>query len=268
MKLSLLYIFSLLFSLVSAVCTAQQDTTQIDTTSVVTQNVASKEISTSVPDSTRIDSTTVDAPAKKKIKKERVKRPDSLKIKIKSGLQFALDYGKLATLISDFEQKFEVGIGFQFSNRFQPNFQYGIGTIEPEAAIDNGTYKSEGSYWRAGINYLIPLDNINTLFVGMKYGASEFDDSGSYEVTSELWDTFEESFSRSGFTATWYSVILGSEKRLMDGKLILGGQTGVRFLLERDEADFIDAYTIPGYGLTANDGSPFLNLYIKYQLSF
>ena len=193
---------------------------------------------------------------------------DSTKVKqpIKSGPQIYLDYGKLITYASDFEQKIEFGVGYQLKMGLQPNFTYGMATIKPEAAIENGEYTSDGTYWRAGVNYLIPVDATSSLFLGVKYGQSKFDDKGSYKIESELWDTYTGSIERSGFEAHWFELIIGSEKALGSGKhIILGGQTGVRFINERDKADFIDIYTIPGYGLTSDKSSPFLNLYIKYQ---
>lgn len=190
---------------------------------------------------------------------------DTTKIQTTGGAQIMVDYGKLLTFPSDFESKWEIGIAYQFSSRFQPNFSFGMGTLEPDAAIENGAYRSEGSYWRAGINYLLPLDNTNRLFVGIKYAQTAFDDSGTYQIESELWPLFEGEFSRTGHSADWFELILGSEKIFSNGHIILGGQTGVRFINERSEAEFIDIYSIPGYGLATDSSTPFLNLYVKYQ---
>lgn len=190
---------------------------------------------------------------------------DSTKHVVNSGPQIYLDYGKLLTLAFDFEQKYEFGVAYQLKMGLQPNFSYGIATIKPDAAIENGDYTSEGTYWRAGLNYLIPIDVTSSLFVGVKYGVSQFDDKGSYKIESELWDTFTGNFERSGFEADWFEAIIGSEKTLGKGHFILGGQTGIRFINERDKAEFIDIYNIPGYGLTSDKSTPFLNLYIKYQ---
>lgn len=190
---------------------------------------------------------------------------DSVKIEIQSGAQIYVDYGKLLTFASDFESKWEFGLAYQFKFRLQPNFSYGSGVLEPAAAIENGTYKSEGNFWRVGFNYLIPLDNTNRIFLGAKYGQSTFDDSGSYRIKSEFWPVLESEFSRTGHSADWFTLVLGSEKVFQNGHLILGGQTGVRFINERSKEDFIDIYSIPGYGLTTDKSTPFLNLYVKYQ---
>ncbi|MEQ8926975.1 MAG: DUF6048 family protein [Fulvivirga sp.] len=234
------------------------------------QKIDSVEISTAnSSDSTQVDdelkSEEKNQIKKRRTKKEKLPKSDTARIKITGGPQLYLDYGKLITFPTDFEQKFEIGVVYQFKNRIQPNFHFGIATIEPDAAIENGTYKAEGSYWRVGANYLVPIDNINRLFIGVRYAQSKFDDSGSYEITSELWPTFTESFARTGFEANWFELVLGSEKIFKNGHLLLGGETGIRFINEREKADFIDIYTIPGYGLTSDESSPFLNLYVKYQ---
>lgn len=190
---------------------------------------------------------------------------DSTRISIKGGPQLYVDYGKLLTLASDFEQKFEVGVAYQFKNRIQLNFNYGSATIYPEAAIENGSYTSEGTYWRAGLNYLIPIDATSRLYLGAKYSQSKFNDEGDYSIESELWDTYSGSFKRSDFEADWFEFVFGTEKVIFKGHIIMGAQTGVRFINERDKAEFIDIYTIPGYGLTTDKSAPFLNLFIKYQ---
>ncbi len=190
---------------------------------------------------------------------------DTIKLEVNQGLQLYVDYGKLLTQLSDFESKLEFGIAYQFRNRFQPNFQYGMASVDPVDAIENGEYNAEGSYWRAGINYILPLDNINSLYLGVKYAQLKFEDSGSYMIESEFWPTLEGGFQRTDMEADWFEAILGSEKKLKGGHLILGGQTGVRFINTRPTGEFIDIYSIPGYGLWTDSSTPFLNLYIKYQ---
>ena len=190
---------------------------------------------------------------------------DSTKVSIKGGLQVYVDYGKLLTQPVDFESKLEFGLAYQLRSRFQPNFQYGIATITPEDAIVNGSYEVSGSYWRAGLNYLLPLDNSSFLYAGLKYAQSQFEDAGNYQIESDLWPTYTGSFQRSDLSATWYEIILGSERLLRNGHILLGGQTGIRLLADRSEEAFIDIYSIPGYGYSSDKASPFVNLYIKYQ---
>ncbi len=191
---------------------------------------------------------------------------DSTRIAVKSGAQLYIDYGKLLTIAADFETKYEFGAGYQFKNRFQPNLKIGIATLEPTSAIENGTYKSEGQYWKAGLNYMIPFDAVNSFYLGAYYGQSKFEDEGTYEVISDLWPKFSGSFERKDLEATWYEVVVGSEKSMLKGHVKLGGVFGVRIIQSRTKFDFIDVYAIPGYGRTLDKTAPFANVYIKFQL--
>lgn len=195
-----------------------------------------------------------------KVKSDSVK----VKIKVKSGPQIYIDYGKLLMRATEFESKFEAGIAYTFAFKVQPNFQYGMGSVEPATAIENGTYKSEGAYWRVGLNYILPFDNTNTFYVGVKYGQSKFEDSGSYLIESEYWPTYIGGFERKNLEADWYELVFGSEKKMSD-HILLGGMFGVRFIHERSKEEFIDIYAIPGYGRTSDKSAPYLNLYVKYR---
>jgi hypothetical protein len=190
---------------------------------------------------------------------------DSTRIAVKSGPQIYFDYGKLLTIATDFETKYEFGIGYQLKNHFQPTFRYGMAKLEPSSAIQNGTYLSEGQYWRAGLNYVIPFDAVNSFYIGVNYGSSKFEDSGTYEVKSELWPTFTDSFERKDLEADWFEAVLGSEKTMLNGHVKLGGLFGVRFINSRSQFEFIDVYAIPGYGRTLDKTVPFVNVYVKYQ---
>lgn len=215
------------------------------------------------------DSTVVAESKPQKVKKV---KSDSAKIVVKAGPQIYIDYGKLLLRPTEFESKFEVGVAYTFGFRVQPNLQYGMGTVEPNTAIENGEYKSEGTYWKAGINYIIPFDNTNTFYAGVKYGQSKFEDSGGYEIESEYWPTFTGGFARKNLEADWYELVFGSEKKITDNVLI-GGMFGVRFINERSEIEateissdpIIDIYAIPGYGRTSDKSAPYLNLYVKYR---
>jgi hypothetical protein len=195
----------------------------------------------------------------------KVAAQDSTRITIKSGPQIYVDYGKLLLFPTDFESKYEFGVAYQFKFKFQPNFQYGHGSLEPSSAIENGTYLSEGSYWRAGLNYLIPFDATNSFYLGVKYGQAKYEDSGTYTIESDVWPTINEKFQRKNLEADWYEVLIGSEKALKNSHIRLGGMFGVRFINKRKKIDFIDTYAVPGYGRTLDKSVPFLNVYIKYQ---
>ncbi|MEM1406604.1 MAG: DUF6048 family protein [Bacteroidota bacterium] len=191
---------------------------------------------------------------------------DSTRIQVPTGLFITLDYGKLATLVSDFESKFAISVGFQLANRISPEMQLGYANLSPQNAFENGTYESKGFYSRMGVNYLIPFDNTNMFYVGLKYGLSLFEDEGNYQISSDIFETYSVDFGEQDQTATWFEVVLGSEKKLRKEKVYLGGQFTLRFANSRDKFSPIDTYAIPGYGRALDKSVPVLNLYIKYLL--
>ncbi len=184
---------------------------------------------------------------------------------IDSGLEIYIDYGKLATVLTEFETKLEVGIAVQLSNRLAPNFQVGYGSLQPNTAFENSVYESTGYYGRFGVNYLLPFDNVNHFFAGLKYGISFYEDEGTYEISSEIFDTYRVSFGEQDLTADWFEIILGSEKKLRVENLSLGGQFALRILNTRSKFTPIDTYAIPGYGRTLDKTVPAINLYLKYR---
>ncbi|MEM7109124.1 MAG: DUF6048 family protein, partial [Bacteroidota bacterium] len=189
---------------------------------------------------------------------------DTTRIQTKSGLFITVDYGKLATLASDFESKVEASIGVQLLNRLVPVIEVGFSTLNPRTAFENGTYESTGIYGRFGINYLIPFDNTNTYYAGLRYGLSAFEDEGNYIIESDIFETYSIPFGESSQTATWFEVVLGSEKKVRNYNIYLGGLFRLRFISTRDRFVPIDTYAIPGYGRTLDETVPAFNLYIKY----
>ncbi|MEX2336793.1 MAG: DUF6048 family protein [Fulvivirga sp.] len=193
-------------------------------------------------------------------------------IRVESGLTLYVDYGKLLTLPSNFETKAEAGISYVMKNRFSPNIQVGMAILEPSGAFENGVYKAEGMYARVGIDYLIPFDPVNTLYIGAKYAQARFEENGSYEIGSNLWPDKTENYSRGELEAAWYEVIIGSEKKFTkqsDSESIMtnwsiGGYFSLRVMNSREEFDPIDTYAIPGYGRAFDNTAPAVNVYIRY----
>lgn len=189
---------------------------------------------------------------------------DTTRLQVKTGLALYIDYGKLSTLFTEFERKAEVGLAVHLSNRLSPNVQIGWALLTPQNAFENGVYESTGYYGRFGLNYLLPFDNVNTFSVGLKYGLSFFDDEGSYAIASDVFETYSVEFGETGQRATWFEVVLGSERKLRNENFVVGGHFSLRILNSRDRFSPVDIYAIPGYGRTFDETVPAVNIYIKY----
>jgi hypothetical protein len=71
-----------------------------------------------------------------------------------SGFEVYMDYGKVLTLATKFESKYEGGINFRFYGRYILAGEFGYAILDPLKAYDNALkYTITGSYFRAGIDY-------------------------------------------------------------------------------------------------------------------
>ena len=178
----------------------------------------------------------------------------------------SIDYGKLATLPTEYETKWEGGLGFRIGKHLSPVIYAGYSTLTPENAISNGTYESSGWYFRAGLEYTINLDPRNSLIIGARYGQSSFSEDASYIVSSNLFEDLTGEVSRQDLSAQWAELVLGSEMRLGESSFYIGGYFTVRIMVNRDEYKPVDTYAIPGYGRTVDKTIPALQLYLKAAL--
>ena len=191
---------------------------------------------------------------------------DSLSSERRPRMYLLIDYGKLFTIPTDYETKFEGAVGLRIARNLYLAGHFGHGTITPNSAIENGTYTSKGFYYRAGFDYYITIDKINSLSVGARYGSSSFEEELSYSISSDLFEDIQQQEVRPDVGARWAEVNIGSEARLGNGPFYAGGYLSLRILIDRDEFDPADTYTIPGYGRTFDKTIPALNLFLKLAL--
>lgn len=184
-----------------------------------------------------------------------------------SGVDFIIDVLKLSSLATPFEQKYEVGTKVIFFEHVGIAFDYGYGKLEPERAIKNGNYTSEGTYFRAGLDYETKIDAKSSIYLGLRYGLSSFEDRGNYIITGQIEEDLETSFARTNLSAVWFEVILGTEMRFFKD-FYAGTIFRLRILGSYDAFEPIDVYAIPGYGRSFDATIPAANIYIKYRLKF
>ena len=192
-----------------------------------------------------------------------VKAQDTTRIVQQSGLELAIDYGKLLLAPTDFETKLEISAGYRFKN-WVPNVQLGYAQLNPRGAYENGAFEASGMYVSAGINYLTPLDATNSLYFGLQYSMSQYEDQYTYIIGSPIWPDFEQSEVRKDLQAQWAALVFGSESKISDSGFYVGGEFNLRLMIAYDEFEPIDTYAVPGYGRTIDKTVPAVNLYIKF----
>lgn len=203
--------------------------------------------------------------------------PEELKVppKFFSGVEIILDYGKILTLPTKFENKYEGGINLRFYEKIVFAGEFGYAKIDPLKAYDNALYYTvEGTYLRIGLDYYLALDAKNFFYGGVRYGMSQFEDRGQFLIDSEFWEDFQDEFGSTDLSATWYELVFGTETILQIGKpdskihinkLFLGWKFRLRILGNFENREPPGIYTIPGYGRTFDKTIPALNLYLKYR---
>jgi hypothetical protein len=192
-----------------------------------------------------------------------------------NGVDVYLDYGKLLLIPSEFESKAEVGLSMRFFDHFMLAVEFGMAVIDPLKAYENAVYYTvEGNYFRFGLDYNIPVDKKNFLYLGARYGISSFEDRGLLKIENGVWEDYELAFGDAELSASWYELILGSETQLTIGKedgkifiqrLHLGWKFRFRIRGAFENREAPGVYTIPGYGRTFDKTIPALNLYLKYR---
>lgn len=192
----------------------------------------------------------------------------------KFGLLLWVDYGKLATLATDFETKYEFGGGFVFMRRIVLEAMYGSAELNPQKAYRNTEfYTVWGNYYKASLQYRLALNpSIPRNFIGMgaAYGISNYRDEGRFLIESSVWGNYDEVFRSNNFSATWAEVFLASESYInkKTNHFLVGVKVSLRVMIDHDNREAIPVYAVPGYGRTFDKSTPAANFYLKYMLPF
>jgi Domain of unknown function (DUF6048) len=183
------------------------------------------------------------------------------------------DIGKGFESLANRQTKWEFGVGVQL-RKVQFVAEYGYGQLNPESVINNGSYTSEGNYYRIGIEYVTTVSPKRYLSSGILYSQADFTDFAEVNINSDLWDDLNQTFVRPGLSASWIEWIVNTEAPLFKAEsgFMSGFYWGVRFRLrmlitDLSQPDF-DIFAIPGYGKTYSNVVPAANLYFKYRINF
>ncbi len=189
-------------------------------------------------------------------------------------LDLSADYGKSIESLLQKQSKWEFGTGLIFQQHYKFVAEYGFGSLNPENAINNGAYNSEGNYYRVGFEYIFILKSKRYLSTGIMYGSSKFRDSVYVQIISEFWENLELSSQRENLSASWVEWVLNTEGPLSDAKkgfltnVYWGMKFRIRFLMSDISQPNFDIFAIPGYGKTFSNVVPAVNLFIKYRFTF
>ena len=189
-------------------------------------------------------------------------------------LNIYADVGKGVESLFNKQVKWEFGVSVLLFQKYQFVTELGYGSLNPESVINNGSYTSEGNYYRAGFEYVFTIIPRTSLSTGIMYAHSNFGDYGSVKIDSDLWDSLDEVFERNDLSADWVEWIVNTESPIVkvEEGFLSNFYWGVRFRLRILISDIsqpnFDIYAIPGFGKTYSTVLPAANLYLKYRIDF
>lgn len=177
-----------------------------------------------------------------------------------------LDYAKAITSLAPDSKKIEGGFELMFFNRIQTILEFGQWDIDPDWAIENGSYHTDGTYKRFGFGYLPYVDAESRIGLGLRFGSSRFSDKGEYIIVSQsgLQEDIVVPFQRNNLSANWFELVFYTDKEV-NKWLVLGLNLRVRFMQSYDSFDDPDVQLIPGYGRAQDKSIPAFNLFLKIQ---
>ncbi|MEM6643319.1 MAG: DUF6048 family protein [Bacteroidota bacterium] len=180
------------------------------------------------------------------------------------------DLGKLLTLPTGFEQKNEGGVELRFYEHFSLYGELGISRLSPEDAYTNGSYESEGTYWRIGAGYIGPFDQEHNVGLSFRYAVANFEEQGSVFISSPsgVQGDFVARVERENLSASWAEIVFYSDQKLLENSDLFwfGVNIRLRILYRYDQQEPPDIYAIPGYGRSFDRTIPALNLFLKVKI--
>lgn len=199
----------------------------------------------------------------------KISAKDTLPPSEKYGFRAGVDLGRLIrTAADDKYSGFEIIGDYRFYKKFYIAAEIGNESLLRDE--ENINIEGSGNYIRAGVDYNV-YDNWygmqNSIYVGMRYGFSTFDQAlNDYSIFTRTnyfgANKITESIKESGLNASWIELVLGIKVELIKN-LYLGANVSLRSLVSEKKSNRFDNLYIPGFGRT-ND---FSNIGVGYGYS-
>ncbi len=185
-----------------------------------------------------------------------------------TGVRFGLDiagpiYNLFEPTISNYEGMADIDFG-----KFFGVIEIGRGAYK---STDSPTsYTSSGFFYRIGadVNLTAKDAKLNSLFFGLRYATSSFNETLSGELTNAGWGVNPISDEQSKSSVNWVEMNIGMRVRVW--KSFFMGYA-VRFKLLKhsafNEGNF-ETYFIPGYGVAENTSNWGFNYYVQYRIEW
>lgn len=197
---------------------------------------------------------------------QRVKKPDSLREKIYfRAVRFGTDILALALSASDRTNRWEVNVDTDFGP-FYLAADYGRST-QTEVIVNNGDYRNEGSYWRAGIDVSILKKDPdrNMLFFGLRYARAAYEERVNLTVNDPYFGTQQYALYNPQVTAGWGEMVAGLRVKVWK-EFWMGFTSRLKIALNVNGDTQVSSYDVPGYGVVQGGSTWGFNYQVFWRI--
>ncbi|MEQ9301319.1 MAG: DUF6048 family protein [Cyclobacteriaceae bacterium] len=170
------------------------------------------------------------------------------------------------TIVENGERTFEVQGDIDFHRYFAT---LELGLQDTDLVGTNFNYSGTGSYYRVGIDMnLTPFNpDRNTIFLGMRYARSRFQETLNYDASDSVWQDVQLEESHEGMSSRWLEITGGMKVRVWQN-LSIGYIIRYKIFRKINGVPELDNYIVPGYGLARKNTNMGFGFYVHYRLAF
>jgi len=167
------------------------------------------------------------------------------------------------TLVDPDKTQFEINADIDF-HRYYLSLDYGIQKSVREG--DDFSYKNSGNFFRIGadVNFNHNDKENSTLFLGLRYARSTFDDEMDYLIEDEIFGPVRGFSSNEKVNAQWIEIVAGLKVKVLK-QLFIGYTVRFKFIKSQDLTEELAPFEIPGYGKVKDESTFGFNYSVYYR---
>lgn len=191
---------------------------------------------------------------------------------LKKGLRIGIDLSPIVLMGFD---PGRVGVAIAMDYEFKKNF-FGViegGWLDYKIDHPEYNYQLNGIYALVGTDYNFLKQESRVdhdiFFVGIRYGASSFQQQTDNITYTNYWGTFEDTYESQHLFGQWAEITGGLKVELYFAKNVFIGWTlRAKILISGKNNDILQPYVIPGYGNTEKNLKFGLSWFVAYRIPF
>ncbi len=146
-------------------------------------------------------------------------------------------------------------------------FEYGFENID--RSNNNFEFTTKGPYFRTGVDFTLNPKNPqgHKIFTGFRYSQSNFKNSLSYQVESEVYDNLELTARNNSLKGTWLEWTFGM-KLMLKTNFAMGYTIRYKFSQGISGGDTLVPFDLPGFGRAKKNNNFGVSYYVLYRFRF